>query len=63
MIDYMWRVRVRRRIVSRLMSRFLTDASVKVLPFIEIVNTLEKGGLLGKSETSVKHLDDDIEVK
>ena len=49
--------------MSRLMSRFLTDASVKVLPFIEIVNTLEKGGLLGKSETSMKHLDDDIEVK
>lgn len=63
MIDYMWRVRVRRRIVSRLISRFLTDGSVKVLPFIEIVNTLEKGGLLGKTETSAKHLDDDTKVK
>ena len=50
MIDYMWRVRVRRRVVSRLISRFLTEAPVKVLPFIERVNTLEKGGLLGKSD-------------
>lgn len=49
--------------MSRLISRFLTDGSVKVLPFIEIVNTLEKGGLLGKSETSAKHLDDDTKVK
>ena len=63
MTDYIWRVRVRRRVVSRIISRFLTEALVKVLPFIEIVNTGERGGFLGKSETSVKHLDDDTEIK
>ena len=45
MIDYMWRVSVRRRIVSRLISRFSQKPPVKVLPFIEIVNTLEKEGV------------------
>lgn len=34
-------MRVRRRVVSR----FLTEAHVKVWPFIEIVNTGERGGL------------------
>lgn len=35
------------------------EAPVKVLPFIETVNTGERGGLQGESKASVKHLDDD----
>lgn len=51
-------MRVRRRVLSRIISGFLTEAPVKVFPFIETVNTGERGGLWGKSETSGQHLDD-----